>query len=127
MLLLIAVLGLVLGFRSSDALASAYGIAVAGDMLVTSVLVAMVAREVWQWPWPALLPVASLFLAIDVMFVSANLHKIPDGGWFPLLVGALTLSLMLIWRRGRAVALARRSEDAMPMDLFIDLVARISR
>jgi KUP system potassium uptake protein len=78
LLLLIAVLGLVLGFRSSDALASAYGIAVAGDMLVTSMLVAMVAREVWQWPWPALLPVARLFLAIDAMFVSANLHKIPE-------------------------------------------------
>ena len=82
LLLLIAVLGLVLGFRSSDALASAYGIGVAGDMLVTSMLVAMVAREVWQWPWPALLPVVSLFLAIDAMFVSANLHKIPDGGCF---------------------------------------------
>jgi KUP system potassium uptake protein len=51
-------------------------------MLVTSMLVAMVAREVWQWPWPALLPVVSLFLAIDAMFVSANLHKIPDGGCF---------------------------------------------
>jgi len=58
------------------------------------------------------------------MFVSANLHKIPDGGWFPLLVGALTLSLMLIWRCGRAVALARRSEDAMPMDLFIASLSR---
>ena len=58
------------------------------------------------------------------MFVSANLHKIPAGGWFPLLVGALTLSLMLVWRRGRAVALARRSEDAMPLDLFIASLSR---
>jgi len=123
-LLLIAVLGLVLGFRSSDALANAYGIAVAGDMLVTSVLVAIVARGVWHWPWYLLLPVAGLFLGIDVMFVSANLHKIPAGGWFPLLVGALTLSLMLVWRRGRAVALARRSEDAMPLDLFIASLSR---
>jgi KUP system potassium uptake protein len=71
-----------------------------------------------------LLPVAGLFLAIDVMFVSANLHKIPDGGWFPLLVGALTLSLMLIWRRGRAVALARRNEEAMPIDRFIASLSR---
>jgi KUP system potassium uptake protein len=123
-LLLIAVLGLVLGFRSSDALANAYGIAVAGDMLVTSVLVAIVARGVWHWPWYLLLPVAGLILGIDVMFVSANLHKIPAGGWFPLLVGALTLSLMLVWRRGRAVALARRSEDAMPLDLFIASLSR---
>jgi KUP system potassium uptake protein len=71
-----------------------------------------------------LLPVAGLILGIDVMFVSANLHKIPAGGWFPLLVGALTLSLMLVWRRGRAVALARRSEDAMPLDLFIASLSR---
>jgi KUP system potassium uptake protein len=95
MLLLIAVLGLVLGFRSSDALANAYGIAVAGDMLVTSVLVAIVARGVWHWSWYVLLPVAGLFLAIDVIFVSANLHKIPAGGWFPLLVGAF--STRIVW------------------------------
>jgi KUP system potassium uptake protein len=118
-LLAVAVLGLVLGFRSSDALANAYGIAVAGDMLVTSVLVATVARGVWRWPWYALAPLAGLFLALDLMFVSANLHKIPDGGWFPLLVGAAALTLMLTWRRGRDVALARRSEDAMPLDDFI--------
>jgi KUP system potassium uptake protein len=118
-LLVVAVLGLVFGFRSSDALANAYGIAVAGDMLVTSVLVATVARGVWRWPLHLLLPVAGLFLALDLTFVSANLHKIPDGGWFPLMVGAAALSLMLIWRRGRAVALAHRSADAMPLDTFL--------
>ena len=118
-LLVLAVLGLVLGFRSSDALANAYGIAVAGDMLVTSVLVATVARGVWRWPWHVLLPVAGLFLALDLTFLSANLHKIPDGGWFPLLVGAVALTLMLTWRRGRTVAIARRSEDGMPLDVFI--------
>jgi KUP system potassium uptake protein len=118
-LLVVAVLGLVFGFRSSDALANAYGIAVAGDMLVTSVLVATVARGVWRWPLHTLLPVAGLFLALDLTFVSANLHKIPEGGWFPLMVGAAALTLMLIWRRGRAVALAHRAEDAMPLDAFI--------
>jgi KUP system potassium uptake protein len=118
-LLVVAVLGLVFGFRSSDALANAYGIAVAGDMLVTSVLVATVARGVWGWPLRVLLPVAGLFLALDLTFVSANLHKIPDGGWFPLIVGAAALTLMLIWRRGRAVALAHRSADAMPLDAFL--------
>jgi KUP system potassium uptake protein len=118
-LLVLAVLGLVLGFRSSDALANAYGIAVAGDMLVTSVLVATVARGVWRWPWHVLLPVAGLFLALDLTFLSANLHKIPNGGWFPLLVGAVALTLMLTWRRGRTVAIARRSEDGMPLDVFI--------
>jgi KUP system potassium uptake protein len=118
-LLVAAVLGLVFGFRSSEALANAYGIAVAGDMLVTSVLVATVARGVWGWPWHLLLPVAGLFLALDLMFVSANLHKIPGGGWFPLMVGVAALTLMLIWRRGRAVALAHRYEDAMPLDAFV--------
>jgi KUP system potassium uptake protein len=118
-LLVVAVLGLVFGFRSSDALANAYGIAVAGDMLVTSVLVAIVARGVWRWPLHMLLPVAGLFLALDLTFVSANLHKIPEGGWFPLMVGAAALTLMLIWRRGRAVALAHRAADAMPLDAFI--------
>jgi KUP system potassium uptake protein len=118
-LLVAAVLGLVFGFRSSEALANAYGIAVAGDMLVTSVLVATVARGVWGWPWHLVLPVAGLFLALDLMFVSANLHKIPGGGWFPLMVGIAALTLMLIWRRGRAVALAHRSADAMPLDAFV--------
>jgi KUP system potassium uptake protein len=66
-----------------------------------------------------LLPVAGLFLALDLTFLSANLHKIPDGGWFPLLVGAVALTLMLTWRRGRTVAIARRSEDGMPLDVFI--------
>lgn len=118
-LLVAAVLGLVFGFRSSDALANAYGIAVAGDMLVTSVLVATVARGVWGWPLHMLLPVAGLFLALDLTFLAANLHKVPDGGWFPLAVGAAALSLMLIWRRGRAVALAHRSADAMRLDAFL--------
>ena len=85
-----------LGFHSLDALANAYGIAVAGDMLVTSVLVATAARGVWDWPLHLLVPVACLFLALDLTFVSADLHKIPDGGWFPLMVGAASLSLMLI-------------------------------
>ena len=118
-LLAVAVLGLVLGFQSSDALANAYGIAVAGDMLVTSVLVAVVARGVWGWPWLLVVPVGCLFLALDVTFVAANLHKIPRGGWFPLLVAAAVLTLVLCWRRGRAVALARREEGTMQLDHFL--------
>jgi KUP system potassium uptake protein len=74
---------------------------------------------VWGWPVRVLLPVAGLLLALDLTFLAANLHKIPDGGWFPLVVGAAALSLMLIWRRGRAVALAHRSADAMPLDAFL--------
>jgi KUP system potassium uptake protein len=124
-LLALAVLGLVVGFRSSDALANAYGIAVAGDMLVTSLLVATVARCVWHWPWPPLLPIAGLFLALDLVFVSANLHKIPAGGWFPLLIGAVALTLMLTWRRGRRVALAQRDQNAVSLVGFIAGLGRV--
>jgi KUP system potassium uptake protein len=118
-LLAAAVIGLVVGFRSSDALANAYGIAVAGDMLVTSLLVAIVAHGVWKWPLPVVIAAAGLFLTLDVIFVLANVHKIPGGGWFPLVVGAMALTLMLSWRRGRAVAFARRDENAVPLNAFI--------
>ena len=122
-LLAVAVLALVFGFRSSDALANAYGIAVAGDMLVTTILVATVARAVWRWPWIIVAPLATLFLALDLIFVASNAHKIPDGGWFPLVVGALALTLMLSWRRGREVALERREEDAMSLDIFLSYLS----
>jgi KUP system potassium uptake protein len=118
-LLAAAVLALVFGFRSSDALANAYGIAVAGDMLVTTILVTTVARGVWRWPWLLVAPAAVLFLALDLTFVASNAHKIPDGGWFPLLVGAVALTLMLSWRRGRAVALARLEENAIGLSDFV--------
>ena len=118
-LLAAAVLGLVLGFRSSEALANAYGIAVAGDMLVTTLLMVMVARGHWGVPWPLVAAVAAPFLALDLAFVSGNLHKIPAGGWFPLLVGAVALGLMLLWRRGRAVLLARRDEGAPTLEAFL--------
>ncbi|MCJ2141574.1 potassium transporter Kup [Methylobacterium sp. E-066] len=119
-LLAIIVLGLVFGFRSSDALANAYGIAVAGDMTVTTLLVATVAYGLWRWPAALVFPVAGLFLILDLTFVAANAHKIPDGGWFPLLVGAVTLTLMLVWRKGRAVAFARRAQNAILLKDFID-------
>ena len=118
-LLALIVLGLVFGFRSSDALANAYGIAVAGDMTVTTLLVATVAYGLWRWPAALVFPVAGLFLALDLTFVAANAHKIPDGGWFPLLVGAVTLTLMLVWRKGRAVAFARRAQNAILLKDFI--------
>jgi KUP system potassium uptake protein len=118
-LLAAAVLALVLGFRSSDALANAYGIAVAGDMLVTTILITTVARNVWNWSWALVAPAAVFFVTLDLTFVASNAHKIPAGGWFPLLVGVVSLTLMLSWRRGRAVALARREKDAIAFGDFI--------
>lgn len=79
-LLAIAVLALVLEFRSSDALANAYGIAVAGDMLATTILVTTAAVAVWKWPIGLVVPVAVLFFALDTTFVVSNAHKIPQGG-----------------------------------------------
>jgi KUP system potassium uptake protein len=118
-LLATAVLGLVFGFRSSDALANAYGIAVAGDMTVTTILVTTAAVVVWKWPLGFVAPVALLFLLLDTTFVVSNAHKIPQGGWFPLLIGSVALTLMLSWRRGREVALAKREADAIPLERFI--------
>jgi KUP system potassium uptake protein len=126
-LLAVAVIGLVPGFRSSDALANAYGIAVAGDMLVTTLLVTVVAFEVWSWPRLAIIVVAIFFLALDITFVSANVHKIPAGGWFPLVVGALTLTLMLSWLRGRAVAFERKEEGAVSIDAFVKRMNSLQR
>ncbi|MBI0537093.1 potassium transporter Kup [Roseomonas sp. KE2513] len=118
-LLAAAVLALVFGFRNSESLANAYGIAVAGDMMVTTILLSLVARGRWKLPWLAVALVAVPFLLLDLVFVAGNLHKIPAGGWFPLLVGAVCLAMMLIWRRGRAVLLARRDEGAQTLELFL--------
>ena len=118
-LLAAIVVALVFGFRSSDALANAYGIAVAGDMTVTTLLVTAVAYGLWRWPAILVFPVAALFFLLDLTFVSANVHKIPAGGWFPLLVGAVMLTLMLVWRKGRRVAFERRDENAVSLTRFI--------
>ena len=118
-----AVLGLVVGFRSSSALANAYGIAVAGDMLATTLLLSVVALGQWRLPVAAVAAVGLPFLFLDLVFVGSNLHKVPAGGWFPLLVGAACLTLSLLWRKGRAVLLARRDEDAQGLDAFL---ARLS-
>ena len=118
-LLMIGVIGLVLSFRSSGALAAAYGIAVAGTMLVTTALLAVVARRIWGWSIPLTIGVIGVFLLVDLTFFAANAVKIPQGGWFPLLVGALVFILMATWRRGRQIILERTSEDNLPIGQFI--------
>jgi KUP system potassium uptake protein len=118
-LLMIGVIGLVLSFRSSGALAAAYGIAVAGTMLVTTALLAVVARRIWGWSIPLTIGVMGVFLLVDLTFFAANAVKIPQGGWFPLLVGAVVFILMATWRRGRQIILERASEDNLPLGQFI--------
>ncbi len=114
-LLMFAVIGLVLGFRSSDALASAYGIAVSGTMLVTSLLLGVVAHYLWRWNAAAIAAVMGALALVDATFFISNSLKILDGGWFPLLVGATAFTLMSTWRRGRELILQRISEDNIPI------------
>ena len=119
-MLAIAVVGLVLGFRSSDALASAYGIAVVTAMLATTTLAGVVARRYWGWSLPVTLAVVGFFLIVDLAFFAANLPKVLQGGWFPLLIGAAVFTLMMTWQRGRKIALARLGEDNRPLPEFLD-------
>jgi KUP system potassium uptake protein len=120
--LLIAVMLLVVGFRSSDNLGGAYGIAVTLAMLIDSALIFFVMRRMWRWRLPAALTVVVPLGLIDSAFLASNALKIPDGGWFPLLIGGIVFTLLTTWKRGRAILLERLAEDTMPLDLFIESI-----
>jgi KUP system potassium uptake protein len=117
-LLMAACVALVLGFGSSAALASAYGVAVSMDMVVTTLLAVAVA---WRFGWRPLLAVGAgvLFVAIDSAFLGANLAKIPDGGWYALLIAGLIFLLMWNWRAGRALLASRLAERSIRQDAFL--------
>jgi len=121
-MLLAAVIALVVGFRSSDSLAAAYGIAVTLAMLIDSILIYVVMRRLWNWPAWVAAAIAAPLLAIDLTFLLSNALKIPDGGWFPILIGAIVFTLLTTWKRGRIVLMDRLAEDAMPLDLFIQSI-----
>jgi len=121
-MLLAAIVALVLGFRNSDNLAGAYGIAVTMAMLIDSILIFVVMRRLWNWPvWIAILITVPLLL-IDLTFLASNSLKIPEGGWFPLLIGVVVFTLLTTWKRGRSLLMRRLAEDAMPLDLFIQSI-----
>lgn len=119
--LLIAVLVLVLAFQSSSNLANAYGFAVTGTMTVTTCLAFIVALDVWKWQWQLAALFLAVFLTIDLAFFGATAMKIIDGGWFPLLIGALLFLLMTTWKKGR-LALVRHVQS-----LSISLVEFLRR
>jgi len=121
-LLFLAVVALVLGFGSSTRLAAAYGIAVCGTMIITTVLAFVVMRHVWRWSLPAAGLVAGVFLLVDMAFLGANITKIHEGGWFPLALGAGLFLLMTTWKRGQKIMRARLEADAMPLDAFVTSV-----
>ncbi len=110
---------LVVSFGSSDRLGAAYGVAVAGTMGITTLLVYQVARRRWGWrPWTGLLVLAA-FLVLDMAFFCANLAKVIDGGWFPLAFGAVLFTLMATWHRGRELLAARRDREGMALGDFV--------
>ncbi len=119
-MLLIAVVLLVLMFHTSDNLGAAYGIAVTGDMVVTTILAFIYMRGVVGWRLALALPVFGFFLFLDLVFFSANMLKLFDGGWFPIVVAILGVLVMTTWQRGRAAMLTRREQDALPLTTFLD-------
>lgn len=121
--LLIGVVALVLGFQSSENLAAAYGISVTGEMAVTTVLAFIVARQRWDWPWPATLLGIAFFLTIDLAFFSANSLKVFSGGWISLAIGITVFTLMTTWKRGRELVLQRLGADAITLEAFITMLA----
>ncbi len=120
--LFIAVVLLVITFRKSENLAGAYGIAVTLAMLIDSILIFVVMRRLWHWrAWMAFVIAAPLTL-IDLAFLASNSLKIPDGGWFPLVIGGVVFMLLTTWKRGRAILMDRLSADALPLNLFIESI-----
>ena len=120
--LLVAVIALVVSFRTSDNLAGAYGIAVTLAMLIDSILIFVVMKRLWNWPTWLAIGIATPLLLIDLTFLGSNALKIPAGGWFPILIGIIVFTLLTTWKRGRIVLMERLAEDAMPLDLFIQSI-----
>jgi KUP system potassium uptake protein len=112
----------VVGFRSSSNLAAAYGIAVTSTMAITTILAGVVARERWHWRLPLVTLVIGSFLVIDIAFLGANLIKIPQGGWFPLLVAGLIMVIMTTWRQGSQIVFGREQDLEIELAEFLQRV-----
>ncbi|MEI2781510.1 MAG: potassium transporter Kup [Candidatus Competibacter sp.] len=124
--LYLAVIALVFGFRSSTNLAAAYGIAVAGTMLISTIMVSFVVLLSWRWnPWFAL-PLLGALLIIDTVFFSANALKIGQGGWFALLMGLASFTTLTTWRRGRRLLFQEMGNLTMPLDQFIGSIEKMA-
>jgi KUP system potassium uptake protein len=117
-MLLAAIILLVLGFRSSDRLGAAYGIAVSGMMVITTWLAFIYARRAWRWSLALALPVFVLFASVDITFLSANLLKITQGGWFPVVAAGIVFVIMSTWWRGRQLLAEQRAAETMPLRDF---------
>ena len=120
--LLVLVILLVIGFKTSGNLASAYGIAVTGTMFCTACMFGVLTFKVWKWPPLVAGFFTGLFLLIDGAYFAANIPKIPDGGWFPLVIAAIAFTMLTTWATGRGILRERLAEDSMPFDLFLKSV-----
>jgi KUP system potassium uptake protein len=116
--LMIMVIVLVLLFQQSSSLAAAYGIAVTGTMLCTTIMLLFLVRRVWQWPRPLAYGLIVLFFLLDFAYFTSNITKIPDGGWFPLLAGLIIFTLLTTWSKGRQLMRANMAEGSIPIEVF---------
>ncbi|MDP3540801.1 MAG: potassium transporter Kup [Azonexus sp.] len=121
--LMLAVMILVLGFKTSNNLAAAYGIAVTGDMVITSILATVVVAKSWKWGWMRASLLFACFLSVELIFLAANILKIPDGGWFPLVAGMGIFILMTTWKRGRQLLSDRLKGERLELSMFLDSLA----
>jgi KUP system potassium uptake protein len=121
--LLLVIVAVVAGFGSSSKLASAYGVAVTGTMLVTTILTFFLIRYGWGYPLAACIAATGFFIVVDLAFFSSSLMKIAEGGWFPLALGALVFIVMTTWRRGRVLAVAAQRRKSIPLAGFIESLA----
>jgi KUP system potassium uptake protein len=124
-LLCAVVIAAVIGFGSSSRLAGAYGVAVAATMLVDTLLTFFVIRYAWKYPLWLCVSATGFFFVVDAAFFSATLLKIVDGGWFPLVIGALAFIVMTTWRRGREVLFNRLRDTSVPLDPFLESLFKI--
>jgi KUP system potassium uptake protein len=122
--LAVGTLLIVAGFKSSDALGAAYGIAVTGTMAITTLLFAVVARSRWGWPAWRVGALAAFFLLFDLAFLGANALKILQGGWVPLLIALMVLTLMTTWKRGREALYAIMRSGSLPIELLLGELTR---
>jgi KUP system potassium uptake protein len=126
-MLCVGVVLIVLIFKSSDALAAAYGIAVTGVMVISTILVAVVAVRQWHWSKPLVFALFGAFGIIDLAFLASNSLKIVEGGWLPLLVAGGVFIVMDTWRIGRRIHLDKVRDNALPLQLFLDRADRVSQ
>ncbi len=117
--LMVMVILLVLTFQTSSNLTAAYGIAVTGAMFIDNVLLTVLLLHLWKWPRLVAIPLLTVFYLVDGAYFASNLTKVPDGGWFPLLIGFIAFTLLTTWARGRKLMQDRLRESAMPIPVFV--------